>query len=68
MIILGIDPGLHKVGWGIIETQLKNDQFHGMNQPLFQHITSGLIKTNPKDSLNQRIWFIFQEINSLLNK
>ncbi len=68
MIILGIDPGLQKVGWGIIETQLKNDDSHGMNQPLFQHITSGLIKTNTKDSLNQRIWFIFQEINSLLNK
>lgn len=45
MRILGIDPGLNNIGWGIID---KN----GNNIKLVAH---GLIKTNSKDKLHDRL-------------
>lgn len=45
MRILGIDPGLQKTGWGIIES-------HGAR---LSFVTSGLIKTDPKASLPHRL-------------
>lgn len=43
--ILGIDPGLQKTGWGIIES----------NGSRLSFIASGLIKTKPKESLSLRL-------------
>lgn len=45
MLILGIDPGLQKTGWGIIESKGCALKF----------IASGLIKTNPAASLAERL-------------
>lgn len=45
MIILGIDPGLQKTGWGILQSEGHALKF----------IACGLIKTNPADSLAQRL-------------
>ncbi|GJL84723.1 MAG: crossover junction endodeoxyribonuclease RuvC [Micavibrio sp.] len=45
MIILGIDPGLQKTGWGLIESEGHALQFIGC----------GLIKTNPAEGLAQRL-------------
>ncbi len=52
MIILGIDPGLQKTGWGII---------HSSGHAL-QFIGCGLIKTNPADSLAQRLSHLHIEL------
>ena len=45
MIILGIDPGLQKTGWGIIEK-------HGNR---LSYLKSGLIKTDPATALPHRL-------------
>jgi len=56
MIIIGIDPGLIKTGWGIIN---KID-----NQ--VKYIASGTIKTNTKLSLSERLLNIYNEVNELI--
>ena len=45
MIILGIDPGLQKTGWGIIEK----------NGSRLSYRTSGLIKTHARSALSERL-------------
>lgn len=45
MLILGIDPGLQKTGWGIIHSEGHILQFRA----------SGLIKTKPSDTLAARL-------------
>lgn len=45
MLILGIDPGLQKTGWGLIFTEGHSLRFQA----------SGLIKTNPADDLSRRL-------------
>lgn len=45
MKILGIDPGLQKTGWGIIE----------VNGNALSFIASGLVKSNPADELPLRL-------------
>jgi crossover junction endodeoxyribonuclease RuvC len=43
--ILGIDPGLQKTGWGVIESEGSS----------LRYIGSGLIRTKPKDPLYLRL-------------
>lgn len=45
MLILGIDPGLQKTGWGVIYSKSHRLEFKAC----------GLIKTNPNDSLARRL-------------
>ncbi len=45
MLILGIDPGLQKMGWGLIHSEGHALKF----------VSSGLIKTNPADNLAVRL-------------
>ena len=45
MLILGIDPGLNKTGWGIIRVTGNNIKF----------VASGLIKTKASDPLYHRL-------------
>lgn len=45
MRILGIDPGLQKTGWGVINT-IDNR---------LQYVSSGLIRTNAKEPLSKRL-------------
>lgn len=56
MIILGIDPGLIKTGWGVIR---KID-----NQ--IKYIASGAIKTDPKLPLSERLKNIYTKVNELI--
>ena len=52
MLILGIDPGLQKTGWGFIESEGSALRF----------IASGLIKTNPADGLPDRLAHLHREL------
>ncbi len=52
MLILGIDPGLQKMGWGIIKSE-----GHGL-----KFVACGLIKTNPADPLAVRLSHIHLEL------
>ena len=58
MIILGIDPGLQKTGWGIIT---KNGSALG-------YIASGLIKTDAKTDLAQRLALLHQELSIIIKE
>ncbi len=56
-IILGIDPGLAKTGWGVI----------AKNGSDIRYIGCGVICTNTLNSMETRLNYIFDEISSLLS-
>lgn len=58
MRILGIDPGLVKTGWGIIES--KGHALH--------FISSGSIKPNKNNSLPDRVKVIDQEMQAIIEQ
>jgi crossover junction endodeoxyribonuclease RuvC len=58
MIILGIDPGLAKTGWGVVKAQ---------NQK-FSLIAYGVIKTETDYTLEHRIFTITEEFVSLTER
>ena len=55
MKVLGIDPGLGNTGYGIISVINNN----------FELIEYGVIKTNSKDKLANRLKIIFNEVTNL---
>ncbi len=57
MKILGIDPGLQKTGWGIIEAVDNRLQF----------VTCGVIKTNPDFPLSERLRQIDEGMQNVLS-
>lgn len=58
MKILGIDPGLQKTGWGIVEAVDNRLSF----------ITCGLIKTDPDLSLAERLRQIDEGLQAILQE
>ncbi len=58
MIIFGVDPGTINTGYGIIKYS-KNE---------FHHITSGIIKPNPKFDLPAKLEHIYNVLYNLLKK
>ncbi len=58
MFILGIDPALQKTGWGVIESKGSSIKF----------IDSGLIKTNAKDSMAQRLAVLHHGLIAVIDK
>ncbi len=55
MTILGIDPGYDIVGWGLVKKDLALVDY-------------GIIKTSPKDKLEERYLFIYHELDSIIKK
>lgn len=58
MIILGIDPGINNVGYGIIKTY----DYNSIN-----YMTSGLIKTSASDPLHRRLAIIAKKIDEVIS-
>lgn len=58
MRILGIDPGLNTTGYGLIEGC-------GLKVRL---IDAGYIRTNPKDTMHNRLSYIHRAVNKIINK
>lgn len=56
MIILGIDPGLQKTGWGIVASEGSALRF----------VDSGLIKTDPAQSLAERLSTLHRALCAVL--
>lgn len=56
-IILGIDPGLHKTGWGIIK--LHNNQL--------SFIKCGVVISDTKQPISNRLKVLNQEITNIIN-
>ena len=57
MIILGIDPALTCLGWGVI----KSDAFK------IEYVSSGLIKTKSKEFMPDRLAFITSAIEEVID-
>ncbi len=58
MRILGIDPGLTKTGFGIIDVQNEN----------LKVIDYGIIKPKLKDKLEKRLLTIFQDVSKIIKE
>lgn len=58
MRILGIDPGLANTGWGVVD-------FNGQK---FRPVSYGVVNTEPKDKLENRISIIAQNISLMAQK
>ncbi len=58
MIILGIDPGLARVGFGLIETGSKQTKM----------LDCGIIKTNKSESEGERMVEIDKDLSELIEK
>ncbi|MAI88247.1 MAG: crossover junction endodeoxyribonuclease RuvC [Candidatus Marinimicrobia bacterium] len=58
MLILGIDPGISITGYGILDYSLSKISL----------VDYGIIKTSAKEKNNERLYFLFNKINELLNK
>jgi len=58
VIILGIDPGLARVGFGLIETSSKN----------IKMLDCGIIKTNKSESEGERMVEIAKDLSELIQK
>lgn len=58
MIILGIDPGYGRVGWGLIVKKTPNAQY----------LAHGLIETDAKSGYYQRIFNIYEQINTIIDQ
>lgn len=56
MRILGIDPGLQRTGWGIIDST--GNRLH--------HISHGVISTDSKKPLSERLVKIFDELTQMI--
>lgn len=59
MIVLGIDPGLATIGYGVIEI-LKNGKM--------RCISYGCIKTEPYHSLSTRLRIIYEDMKEIIAK
>ena len=58
MLILGIDPGLQKTGWGIIHSEGHRLEFRA----------SGLIKTNVEDTLAERLATLHHGLSAVVRQ
>ena len=57
MVILGIDPSLTSMGWGVINS----------SKPL-QYLASGVIKTKSTELIQKRLAFISLELREIIKK
>ena len=57
MRIMGIDPGLATMGWGVIDEK--------SNAPEF--VAAGIIQTVPEDTLPRRLTLIDEQVETLLD-
>ena len=58
MIILGIDPGLIKTGYGLIQTENNN----------YKILDFGIISPNSKEKLSERLHTIYVDISLIIDK
>ena len=54
--IMGIDPGLGVTGYGVILAKIDS----------YKVITSGILKTEPNQSLSSRLHYIFMEVSQII--
>lgn len=57
MRVLGIDPGLQKTGWGVVDVE--GSRLH--------YVASGLIRTNTKESLGARLAQLHRDLSAIVD-
>ncbi|OGZ73881.1 MAG: crossover junction endodeoxyribonuclease RuvC [Candidatus Staskawiczbacteria bacterium RIFCSPLOWO2_01_FULL_38_12b] len=67
MIIIGIDPGVALVGYGIISTKIHKDKRQDRNEKP-KVIDFGCIITHPSSSVGERLEIIHNEVLKLIKK
>lgn len=60
MIIIGIDPGLNKTGWGVIEYHQRNNSI--------KYIDSGILQTKAADALPMRLHSLASALEKILQQ
>ncbi len=58
MIILGIDPGLNRTGWGVISAQGNH----------IKYVACGVATSDPKQEMPERLLHLFNEIKKVVEK
>ncbi len=58
MRILGLDPGLQNTGWGIVQKKGNS----------LSYVAHGVVKTNAKQSLAERLNFLYQGLIAVLEQ
>lgn len=61
MFVLGIDPGLTRMGYGLLGRTSSGD-------PLFDVLTAGVIESAPSMALEHRLGLVAEEIDALLDE
>jgi len=54
--ILGIDPGLNRTGWGVIETEGNR----------LRHIAHGVVTSSPADAMSDRLSSLYSELAKII--
>ncbi|MBI3887783.1 crossover junction endodeoxyribonuclease RuvC [Candidatus Microgenomates bacterium] len=58
MLILGIDPGTARLGYGLIET----------DKSTIKYITAGCLETKMETPMHERLLFLYAEMNKIFEK
>ena len=56
MRVLGLDPGLQKTGWGVVD----------VNGTRLSHVANGTVKSDPKKSLSDRLLELYDGLTEVL--
>lgn len=62
MLILGIDPGTARMGYGLV------DSGHGQNDGKLKFITAGCLETKMETPMGERLLYLQEEIGKILRK
>lgn len=58
MRILGIDPGIGRLGWGIVDSERTHVQTHGF----------GCVETKPNSDIPGRLYAIYDEVCRIMDE
>lgn len=61
MLILGIDPGTARLGFGLVETNGKADS-------KLKFIAAGCLETKKETPVGERLWYLQEEIGKIIVK
>ena len=57
MRVMGIDPGLQNLGWGVIE----------VDGPRLRHVANGIVHSDPKADLATRLLQLFDQLTAVVS-
>ncbi len=58
VLILGIDPGLNRCGWGLVASEGAR----------LSHVAHGIIAPKPQQQLASRLLFLFEELGAVIDQ